>query len=40
VGKVLRLKWHKSLQTATKEATKEGRPILLVQALGDITGFT
>jgi hypothetical protein len=40
VGKVLKLKWHKSLKTATTEATKQGRPILLVQALGDITGFT
>jgi len=40
VGKVLRLKWHKSLNAATKEATQEGRPIFLVQALGDIAGFT
>lgn len=40
VRKVLRLKWHKTLKAATTEATRDGLPILLVQALGDIAGFT
>jgi hypothetical protein len=40
VGKVLRLRWHKSLKAATTTAIDKDRPILLVQALGDIGGFT
>lgn len=33
------LKWHSRLKTATKEANKNGKPILWIQALGELNGY-
>jgi hypothetical protein len=40
IRRVTRLKWHKSLTKAAAQATREGKPIFFIQALGDLTGFT
>jgi hypothetical protein len=41
VDRVLKdLKWHKNLADAAKVAQREGKPIVWVQALGDIRGVT
>ena len=38
--RVLReLKWHKSVERVAAAAVEEDRPIVLVQALGEIRGF-
>lgn len=34
------LRWHKLLPAATKQARAEDKPIVWIQALGDIKGFT
>jgi hypothetical protein len=39
VKEVKALGWHKSLGTAREEARSSGKPILLLQTLGDLTGF-
>ncbi len=33
------LRWHKSAATASHSASQKGRPIVLIQALGDLKGF-
>jgi hypothetical protein len=33
------LTWHKDLETAAAAAGKSGRPIVLIQALGDFKGY-
>lgn len=33
------LVWHRDLATARDAAMKSGKPILLIQALGDLKGF-
>ena len=33
------LTWHKSVEKAAAAAVEEDRPIVLVQALGDLKGF-
>jgi hypothetical protein len=40
VRKVLRLRWHKSLRGAAHKARAEHKPILWIQALGDLRGYT
>ena len=37
---IYKLKWHKSLNSAQKAAVKLGKPILWIQALGKLTGYT
>ncbi len=37
---VTELAWHKKLDVAAKAATAQGKPIVWVQALGDIRGVT
>ncbi|MEO6596614.1 MAG: hypothetical protein ABIP94_17845 [Planctomycetota bacterium] len=39
VAKVSSLKWRESLSEARVQAAAQGKPILWVQALGDIDGF-
>lgn len=34
------LRWHKTLASAVEEARAEHKPIVWIQALGDIKGFT
>jgi hypothetical protein len=33
------LTWHKDLETAAAAAGKSGKPIVLIQALGDLKGY-
>ncbi len=41
VGKVVReLDWKSSLRSAQREAVKTGKPIVWIQALGDLRGYT
>ena len=37
---VKELTWHKDLRTAAKAASETGKPILWIQALGDLKGYT
>jgi len=39
VAKVKALPWHKKLSAAKWQAQKSGKPILLLQTLGDIGGY-
>lgn len=34
------LKWYKTLRVASREAKKTGKPILWIQALGKLSGYT
>ena len=38
VSKLLQLDWHKDLQLAQQDAQSQGKPILWIQALGDLEG--
>ncbi len=41
VKKLVReLRWHKTLQSAAKEAKKTGKPIVWIHALGALSGYT
>lgn len=40
IRSVTRLRWHTKLKEAARHARKTGRPILWIQALGDIGGYT
>ncbi len=40
VEKVLNLSWSKSIKAALKQAKIEGKPVFVVQALGELKGFT
>jgi hypothetical protein len=40
VRKLLKLRWHKSLRAAAYQARTEDKPILWIQALGDLRGYT
>ncbi|MEE9127296.1 MAG: hypothetical protein V3U11_09160 [Planctomycetota bacterium] len=40
VRKVRKLKWHSSLSNAKKQAKREGKPILWIQALGNLNSIT
>ena len=40
VRKLLRLKWHTSLGRAAQSARITKKPILWIQALGDLKGYT
>jgi hypothetical protein len=40
VGKLVRLRWHRALGGAARRARALDKPILWVQALGDLDGFT
>ena len=40
VRKVTKLRWHKTLTHAMRDARAQGKPILFIQALGDLKGFT
>ena len=41
VGKVVReLDWKQTLRSAQKQAVKTGKPIVWIQALGDLRGYT
>lgn len=40
VGKLGRLRWHKTLPGAARAARSQGKPILWIQALGDLGGYT
>lgn len=40
VRKLLKLRWHKSLRAAAYKARAEDKPILWIQALGDLRGYT
>jgi hypothetical protein len=40
VRKVLKLRWHKTLKSAVRDARFQRKPILFIQALGDLKGFT
>jgi hypothetical protein len=40
VRKVTRLRWHKSIAKATLRARAENKPILWIQALGELKGLT
>ena len=41
VGKVVKgLDWKSSLMSARREAVKTGKPIVWIQALGDLKGYT
>lgn len=40
VRKVLRLRWHKSLKEAAAKAREDHKPILWIQTLGDLRGYT
>ena len=41
VGKVVKgLDWKSSLLSARREAVKTGKPIVWIQALGDLRGYT
>ena len=33
------LTWHRTMASATRSAKKKGRPIVVIQALGDIRGL-
>ncbi len=35
-----KLKWHKTLRAASREAKKTDKPILWIQALGKLSGYT
>ena len=39
VSKLKRLEWHKKMARAARQARAENKPIVWVQALGDLTGF-
>ena len=39
VRKVKALPWHKKLKDAKSKAAESGKPILLLQTLGDIGGY-
>lgn len=39
VGSVIKLRWHDTLAEAKVQAGASGKPILLLQALGDLEGF-
>jgi hypothetical protein len=39
VAKVKALPWHKKLKDAKSKAAESGKPILLLQTLGDIGGY-
>lgn len=34
-----RLRWHKQLKSALRSGREQGKPIVWIQALGDIDGF-
>lgn len=34
------LTWHRDLESATGQAAREGRLVLWIRALGDLTGFS
>jgi len=41
ISKVTRkLKWHKTLAAAQKQAVRSGKPILWIHALGKLSGYT
>ncbi len=41
VGKVVKgLDWKSTLRSAQREAMKTGKPIVWIQALGDLRGYT
>lgn len=41
VGKVVKgLDWKSTLMSARREAVKTGKPIVWIQALGDLRGYT
>ena len=40
VRKLLKLRWHKSLRDAAYKARADHKPILWIQALGDLKGYT
>lgn len=40
VRKLLKLRWHRSLRDAASQAGKKRKPILWIQALGDLRGYT
>jgi hypothetical protein len=40
VRRLLKLRWHKSLRDAAYQAKTKNRPILWIQALGDLRGYT
>ena len=39
IKKVTALRWHKQLSAATREAKKQEKPILWIQAYGALKGF-
>ncbi len=39
VRKLNRLHWHKKLKNAARDAAVENKPILWIQALGDLKGY-
>lgn len=40
VRRLLGLRWHKSLRQAAAAAKADRKPILWIQALGDLRGYT
>ena len=40
VRKVTKLRWHKTLGKALSDAKSKRKPVLYIQALGDLKGFT
>jgi hypothetical protein len=40
VRKLLKLRWHKALRDAAYKAKADHKPILWIQALGDLRGYT
>ena len=40
VRRLLKLRWHKKLRDSAYQAKVNNRPILWIQALGDLRGYT